>query len=138
MLRKEWPGIRFSPVYRTTPVGYADQPDFLNAVACVETDQPPSAIHAALQRIEHDLHKATPFRDGPRTIDLDLLLYGDETVDTPDLHIPHPRMHERRFVLQPLMDLAPAMDRHPTLQQTWQALTAHVRQQEVTQTDIAL
>src|SRR5690606_33857273 len=106
-----------SPVYETEPVGYADQGDFLNCVARVTTDLMPLALLDALEHVEAALGKATPFRNGPRTIDLDLLLYGDEVIDTPRLQVPHPRMHQRRFVLQPLVDIAPDAV-HPALGMT--------------------
>lgn len=105
LLRARWPAIRFSPVYRTTAREVTDQDDFLNAVAMLDTDEPPEAIAHHLRGIERTLKKAPPFKFGPRTIDLDLLLYGNQVIETPELTVPHPRMHERRFVLEPLCDL---------------------------------
>lgn len=107
MLRLRWPDTRFSSVYKTAAREVTDQADFLNAVAEIETDESPEAIAQTLQSIEHDLKKAPPFKYGPRTIDLDLLLYGDRTIQTSDLTVPHPRMRERRFVLEPLSELDP-------------------------------
>ncbi len=103
-----------SPVYETEPVGYSAQRWFLNCVAELGTPLAPRALLQFLQRTERRMGKATPFRDGPRVIDLDLLLYDEDIVDEPGLHVPHPRMHERRFVLAPLADLAPEAV-HPVL-----------------------
>ncbi len=105
---------RLSPIYETEPVGFADQPWFLNAVVAVETELSPRALLAVLQEIELSLGKATPFLNGPRTLDLDLLLYGIEVIDELELVVPHPRMHERAFVLRPLADVAGDVV-HPTL-----------------------
>jgi 2-amino-4-hydroxy-6-hydroxymethyldihydropteridine diphosphokinase len=97
-----------SSLRETDPVGYEDQPKFLNGAAAVRTELGPRALLARLKDVERRLgrDRSGP-RFGPRTIDLDLLLYGDETLDEPDLQVPHPRMHERRFVLEPLADLDP-------------------------------
>jgi 2-amino-4-hydroxy-6-hydroxymethyldihydropteridine diphosphokinase len=106
-----------SPIYETDPVGFADQPWFLNAVISVDSELSPLALLLALQEIERKLGKATPFLNGPRTIDLDILLYDDRVETSADLTLPHPRMHERRFVLTPLADIVPeAM--HPTEHET--------------------
>jgi len=94
-----------SSLYRSAPAGYADQPDFLNAVAKLETRLPPRELFAWLQQIERAHGRVRSFRDAPRTLDLDLLLYGAEQIDTPTLTVPHPRMHERAFVLVPLLEL---------------------------------
>ena len=112
-----------SPIYETEPVGFADQPRFLNAVARVITLLFPMELLRELQSIEGKLGKATPFPNGPRTIDLDLLLYDDLVESSPELDVPHPRMHERRFVLTPLADIAPdAM--HPEIGKTMGELLA--------------
>ena len=101
---------RLSPIVETEPWGYADQPRFLNAVAELETDLTPRGLLDRLLAIERELGRvrAGP-RYGPRTIDLDLLLYGDETVDEPGLTVPHPRLAERLFVLEPLFGLDPGL-----------------------------
>lgn len=99
--------IARSGLYRTAPLGYANQPDFLNCVGKLDTTLEPHALLRNLQKIERDLGRVRAFRDAPRTIDLDLLLYGDGIVDTRDLVVPHPRMHERAFVLKPLLELDP-------------------------------
>ena len=99
---------RLSPVIETEPWGYADQPRFLNAVAEIDTDLSPRALLDRLLEVERELgRERTGPRYGPRTIDLDLLLYGDERVDEPGLQVPHPRLHERAFALAPLAALVP-------------------------------
>lgn len=103
-----------SKIYETEPLGFADQPWFLNAVVAVDTELSARALLAILQEIELKLGKATPFLNGPRTLDLDMLLYGDEVIDGPTLVVPHPRMHERAFVLRPLADVAGHVV-HPTI-----------------------
>lgn len=96
-----------SSLYASAPVGYVDQPDFINAVAQIETALAPRALLAALLDIEHRHGRERSFRNAPRTLDLDLLLYGDAHFHEEGLTLPHPRMHERAFVLQPLMEIAP-------------------------------
>ena len=96
-----------SSFFRSAPVGYRDQPDFMNAVAALETALTPERLLASLQAIEDRHHRERPFPGAPRTLDLDLLLYGDLTLHTPQLTLPHPRMHERAFVLKPLLEVAP-------------------------------
>ena len=110
LLRAE-PGIEVvdvSTMRETEPVGYTDQPRFLNAVATLETDLGARDLLGRLLAVEQALERvrAGP-RFGPRTIDLDLLLYGEEVIDEPGLTVPHPRLAERRFVLEPLAELAP-------------------------------
>lgn len=97
--------VRSSSVYETAPVGGPEQGDFLNAVVEISTELEPHALLEALQRIESELGRVRAERFGPRTIDLDLLLYGDEEIDDPDLTVPHPRMRERAFVVVPLTEL---------------------------------
>jgi len=104
------PGTRFlraSGFYRSAPVGVAGQPDFVNAVAQIDTVLAPEVLLARLQEIERGHGRERPYPGAPRTLDLDLLLYGDEQIDRPGLTVPHPRMHERAFVLRPLAEIAP-------------------------------
>ncbi|MDP9243108.1 MAG: 2-amino-4-hydroxy-6-hydroxymethyldihydropteridine diphosphokinase [Actinomycetota bacterium] len=104
----ETPGIRVvhsSSVYETAPVGGPPQGDYLNAVLEIETGLKPRELLAALQEVERKLGRVRDERFGPRTIDVDLLTYHDDVIDEPDLQIPHPRMHERAFVLVPLAEL---------------------------------
>jgi len=101
--------VRASGFYRSAPLGYADQPDFLNAVVQLETGLPPEGLLDRLQEIEHRHGRERPFPGAPRTLDLDLLLYGEQVVATPRLRLPHPRMHERAFVLLPLLELDSAI-----------------------------
>jgi 2-amino-4-hydroxy-6-hydroxymethyldihydropteridine diphosphokinase len=101
------PGIRVlrsSRVYETAPVG-PPQPDFLNAVIEIDTDLEPHEVLAAGAAVERELHRVRDVRWGPRTIDVDVLTYDERVIDTADLTVPHPRMHERAFVLIPLLDL---------------------------------
>ena len=102
------PGIvGVSELRETEPVGIVDQPAFLNGAVALETELGPRELLDALLAVERDLGRERRERWGPRTIDLDLLLYGDETIDEPGLTVPHPRLHERRFALEPLLDLDP-------------------------------
>lgn len=96
-----------SALYRTAPVGIADQPEFVNAAALIDTTLAPEALLDALLGIEQAFGRVRAERNGPRTLDLDLLLYDDLMLATPRLTLPHPRLHLRAFVLQPLADLAP-------------------------------
>ena len=105
------PGTRVqgvSSLYGSAPVD-AGGPDYLNAVAQVQTTLAPHALLAQLQAIEQAGGRERPYRNAPRTLDLDILLYGDEVIDTPTLTVPHPRLHERAFVLHPLAELAPGL-----------------------------
>jgi len=108
-----------SSFHDTDPVGYEDQPRFLNAAALLETEFPPLDLLHALLAIEHSMgrDRSTAPPKGPRIIDLDLLLYGDVVLQTPELTLPHPAMHERLFVLAPLSEIAWKMQ-HPTLHQS--------------------
>ena len=95
-----------SALYRTAPVGNIDQPEFVNAVAEIETRLPPHELLAALLALEARQGRVRAFPNAPRTLDLDVLLYDNLQLDEPGLTIPHPRMHERAFVLRPLLDIA--------------------------------
>ena len=99
--------VRRSAFFRNPPVGYADQPDFINAVAQIETRLEPRDLLEQLLAIERAHGRVRDFADAPRTLDLDILLYGERTVREPGLTIPHPRMLERAFVLVPLAEIAP-------------------------------
>jgi 2-amino-4-hydroxy-6-hydroxymethyldihydropteridine diphosphokinase len=104
--------VAVSTLRETEPVGYLDQPNFLNGAAQVETELPPRELLERLLAIEARLGRVRGEgpRFGPRTIDLDLLVYDDETVDEPGLTLPHPRLAERRFALEPLAELAPGLE----------------------------
>ena len=95
-----------SSLYRTAPVD-AGGPDFINAVVALDTDLAPHDLLAKLQAIETASGRERPYRNAPRTLDLDLLMHGDRVLDTPTLTLPHPRMHQRAFVLVPLAEIAP-------------------------------
>jgi len=96
-----------SPLYRTAPVGYADQPAFINACALVETRLAARELLEGLLEIERQNGRVRDIPNGPRTLDLDIVLYGGATIDEPGLCVPHPRAHERAFVLAPLVDVWP-------------------------------
>ena len=97
---------RVSSLYRSAPVD-AGGPDYLNAVAELRTTLAPQELLQALQTIEQAAGRERPYRNAPRTLDLDILWWGDQSIDTPTLTVPHPRLHERAFVLLPLAELAP-------------------------------
>ena len=108
-------GIRVtarSSLYRTAAWGETDQPDFINAVVRVDTVLPPERLLQVLLDIERSAgrDRSRSRRWGPRELDLDLLLYGDRRIDTPGLHVPHPHLHERAFVLVPLVEIAPSLE----------------------------
>lgn len=106
------PGVRVkraASLYRTAPVGYTGQDWFLNTVAEVETSLSPHELLSLLLAVEERLGRVRTVRWGPRTVDLDLLLFGGEEINTPDLVVPHPRMGERAFVMVPLAELAPEL-----------------------------
>lgn len=96
-----------SSLYRSAPVGYANQPDFVNAVAAIRTTLLPYALLDALLAIERAHGRVRDFPNAPRTLDLDIALYGDRIVNEPGLTVPHPRMHQRAFVMVPLAEIAP-------------------------------
>jgi len=98
---------KVSSIYRTEPLEVGDQPEFLNAVIEIETGLSPWELLSLLQRIEQENGRTRIVRYGPRTLDMDIILFGDEVISEPALTIPHPRMLERRFVLEPLLEIAP-------------------------------
>lgn len=119
-----------SPIYETAPWGYTDQPPFLNQVVMGVTTWTPQALLAFLKATERALGRRERFRYGPREVDLDLLFYDQLVLQTPDLELPHPRLHERAFVLVPLHDLAPHWQ-HPVLGCTVAELLAAVERNGV-------
>lgn len=125
---------RISPVYETEPQDFKDQPWFLNLVAEVETELFPRQILAKIQAVERKLGRRRDKPKGPRAIDIDVLLYGSMILRMPELTVPHPRMSERRFVLQPLADLAPEL-RHPVTGKTVREMLAGIRGQVVRRVD---
>jgi 2-amino-4-hydroxy-6-hydroxymethyldihydropteridine diphosphokinase len=110
-----------SPVYETPPWGYLDQPMFLNQVLHAQTKLSPNDLLLYLKSIENQMGRVETFRYGPRLIDIDILFYENWVVNSPHLSIPHPRLHERAFVLVPLVDLAPGLI-HPTIGKTVQQI----------------
>ncbi|MFF6017677.1 2-amino-4-hydroxy-6-hydroxymethyldihydropteridine diphosphokinase [Lysinibacillus fusiformis] len=100
--------VRVSSVYETAAVGYTDQADFLNIAVHLKTDASSTEMLKICQSIEQELGRVREFRWGPRIIDLDILLYNQETIETENLLVPHPRMYERAFVLVPLVEITPA------------------------------
>ncbi|MED3662416.1 2-amino-4-hydroxy-6-hydroxymethyldihydropteridine diphosphokinase [Ureibacillus sp. FSL K6-8385] len=111
---------KVSPIYETAPVGYVNQPSFLNMALYAQTTLTPFELLEKCQSIEHDLGRVRTIRWGPRTIDLDILLYNNDNIESEKLIIPHPRMFERAFVLVPLMDVA----KKPYTEKLQQAETA--------------
>ncbi len=105
--------LQVSSFYETEPVGYLDQPWFLNCVVEGETTRQPLELLDSFRSLEMVFRSKKPFPNGPRILDIDILLYGDRSLDTPELQIPHPRMLERKFVLAPLAEIAPQLQ-HPT------------------------
>jgi len=99
--------VKRSRLHRTKPVGYADQPDFVNAMALVETALEPRALLDALLAIERKHGRRRTIPNGPRTLDLDIIIYGDRVIDEPGLKVPHPRARDREFVMVPLKEVWP-------------------------------
>jgi 2-amino-4-hydroxy-6-hydroxymethyldihydropteridine diphosphokinase len=109
--------IATSSIYETEPVEFLAQPWFLNCVVKLDTEKMPKQLLAAILTIEKEMGRHRHQKKGPRTIDIDILLFGDSVVEAPGLTIPHPSLHERRFVLEPLAEIAPEV-RHPAIQKT--------------------
>ncbi|MGH9559169.1 MAG: 2-amino-4-hydroxy-6-hydroxymethyldihydropteridine diphosphokinase [Bryobacteraceae bacterium] len=122
--------MRESSIYETEPRDIVDQPWFLNQVVEAETELMPRQLLARLEKIERGMGRKLGIAKGPRLIDLDILLYGDAVVSTADLEIPHPRMTERRFVLEPLAEIAPGL-RHPRTRKTVREMLDEVSGQVV-------
>jgi 2-amino-4-hydroxy-6-hydroxymethyldihydropteridine diphosphokinase len=112
-----------SSIYETAAMDYLSQPDFLNCVAEAETELLPLSLLQRVQRIEREMGRILGVPKGPRNIDIDILLYGAAIVRSAKLEVPHPRMNQRRFVLEPLCELAPEA-RHPITRQTFRDLLA--------------
>jgi len=119
---------RESSIYETAPWGFEDQPKFLNMVVEAETELAPLDLLHTLKSLETNLGRTPTFRYGPRLIDLDILFYDDLILHTLELTIPHPRLHERAFVLIPLADIAPGF-LHPVLQKTIQQLLENLNRE---------
>jgi len=109
--------VSLSSFYDTEPVGYTDQAWFLNCAVGLESLETPKQLLTTLLHIEQNMGRQRIEKKGPRTIDIDILLFGETILDSPELTIPHPAMHQRRFVLQPLAEIAPEA-RHPGLNKT--------------------
>ena len=121
---------KVSSIYETEPVDYPEQPWFLNCVAQGATELEPQTLLRELQGIEARMGRKKTVPKGPRIIDIDILLYDDETVDTAELQVPHPRMRMRRFVLEPLAEIAPGL-RHPSWDASARELLARTTDQTV-------
>ena len=117
LLRRYVRPRRASSVYETAPWGFRQQPDFLNCVLEVTATLAPRQVLSSVKSLEREMGRQPGVRYGPRLIDVDILFYGGQTLEYPDLQIPHPRLHQRAFVLVPLGDLAPELS-HPTLRLT--------------------
>ncbi len=117
--------LEVSPIYETEPVGYTEQPEFLNCVCKGESALSPLELLALAKDAEAALGREPTFRNGPRTLDVDILFYGDAVVSEPGLEVPHPRLAERGFVLVPLADVAPNL-KHPVSGTTVREMLEHL------------
>jgi 2-amino-4-hydroxy-6-hydroxymethyldihydropteridine diphosphokinase len=128
LLEEHCQHIAHSSLYLTTPYGYKDQNDFTNAAFEVRTNLSPLDLLSLTQRVEVQCGKKTPFKNGPRSLDIDILFYGSRVVTDAHLKIPHPHLHDRDFVLLPMAEIAPTF-RHPqtdlNMQEHLEALTTH-------------
>jgi 2-amino-4-hydroxy-6-hydroxymethyldihydropteridine diphosphokinase len=118
-----------SSIYETEPWGYALQPTFFNMVCAVETGLSPQELLKLVQGVERDLGRVPTFQYGPRTMDVDILLYGEDVIDTPALQVPHPHLWERAFVLVPMAEIAPSLI-HPSLGKSVTELLGQVTEKE--------
>jgi 2-amino-4-hydroxy-6-hydroxymethyldihydropteridine diphosphokinase len=109
--------VAVSSLYETEPVEFTNQPWFLNCAVVLETEKMPKQFMSSVLKIEKEMGRRRTQEKGPRTIDIDILLFGNATIDLPELTVPHPAMHARRFVLQPLAEIAPEV-KHPGLKRT--------------------
>ncbi|MCX6665541.1 MAG: 2-amino-4-hydroxy-6-hydroxymethyldihydropteridine diphosphokinase [Euryarchaeota archaeon] len=121
---------KVSPLYQTEPIGFKDQSYFLNCVIEVQTNSTPEQMLLFLKSIEQKLGRTNTVKNGPRTIDIDILLYDDFCIKNDDMVIPHPRLHERLFVLIPLMDVNPDVI-HPLLKKTVRELFDAIQHEEM-------
>jgi 2-amino-4-hydroxy-6-hydroxymethyldihydropteridine diphosphokinase len=122
--------VEKSPIYETAPWGYLQQPAFLNQVICAETSLSPKHLLSRVKQLEVDLGRSVTFHLGPRLIDIDILIYDDLNLETPELTIPHPFLSQRAFVLVPLAELAPDLC-VPTFNATVAELRARVDQKDI-------
>jgi 2-amino-4-hydroxy-6-hydroxymethyldihydropteridine diphosphokinase len=135
--RLESAGVRVarrSSIHETEPQDYLDQPNFLNMAVEVETDLTPQQLLSAIQKIETELGRQRTIPKGPRTIDIDILFYANQVIATPELEIPHPRLTARRFVLDPLSEIAPNL-RHPVTGQSIREAKASLNQKRETRNE---
>jgi 2-amino-4-hydroxy-6-hydroxymethyldihydropteridine diphosphokinase len=122
--------VSTSSFYETQPMEVTDQPWFLNCALALETNRPPQHVLEEILAIERDMGRERTRKKGPRKIDIDIILFGDRVIDSPPLTIPHPAMHLRRFVLEPLAEIAPEA-RHPLLKKTVRELLAELSDSQV-------